>query len=928
MVPEDSNAAIKEKALHTITEEDIPYEDDLIRNPYSVKSWLRYINHKVAVANIPDSHLIILYERAVKELPGSYKLWKMYLDWRVNRVDRKLGAIFANEGERERVANAFERSLVLLHKMPRIWLMYLEFLTKYLPYRVTKTRRTFDRALRSLPITQHDRIWEIYLTFANFIGGETGVRIWRRYLKLEPTQASAYIKILLGKQNYNEAARQLYQLLKSPSATYSNFTQLCDLLSSHASSVDSIPVTKVLRIGISRYSEAVGKLWVALARWYILKGMFERARDVFEEGIKHVKSVRDFTVIFDAYAEFEEEMVSAKMQMAARRELKMQNGKNGKRHGEEDEEESSDEDEDIDETELDLHLMRLEKLMDRRPFLVNDVLLRQNPNNVKEWLKRVDLCKGDLEKTVSTFTKALTTVNARKTPGLNTIWIAFAKFYESNGDMENARKVFEKAVNVPFNSVPALVEVWKAWAEMELRHDEFDLALETISRACVIPNNKRVNYHDESLPPQARLFKSLPLWSFYVDLSESVSTLEQTKSIYTSILDLKIANPQIVINFAAFLEENQYFEDSFKVYERGIAEFGYPIAWEIWNVYLGKFVKRYAGSKLDRTRDLFEQALEGCPPKFCKSLYLMYAKLEEDFGLVKNAMKIYDRAVKAVSDEDRFEVFTHYVHRATQFFGVTSTRPIYESAIEVLPDSQAAEMCLRYSNVETKLGEIDRARGVLAHGSQFCDPRTNPGYWQTWHEFEVKHGNEDTFKEMLRIKRSVQAKYNTEVNYISAQIVAAQKQQQPGAEPNAEGELELGDVDGESDEDQDEGLNPMQRLESQAQEGTKLKVREGISFVSSNSIGQRQQQVETNPDEISLDVDSDSDANDAVELSSSSKNGKPVDLSLSKQSIPAAVFGKFGEKVGTGKREGRGEDNEDASDSGLGANERSKRRKL
>lgn len=31
--------------------------------------------------------------------------------------------------------------------------------------------------------------------------------------------------------------------------------------------------------------------------------------------------------------------------------------------------------------------------------------------------------------------------------------------------------------------------------------------------------------------------------------------------------------------------------------------------------------------------------------------------------------------------------------------------------------------------------------------------------FQKWREFEVAHGNEDTFRDMLRIKRSVQAVY-------------------------------------------------------------------------------------------------------------------------------------------------------------------------
>lgn len=54
-----------------------------------------------------------------------------------------------------------------------------------------------------------------------------------------------------------------------------------------------------------------------------------------------------------------------------------------------------------------------------------------------------------------------------------------------------------------------------------------------------------------------------------------------------------------------------------------------------------------------------------------------------------------------------------------------------------------------------------------------CDPRTTTDFWDSWKEFEVKHGNEDTVREMLRIKRSVQATYNTKVNYMSAQMLAA-----------------------------------------------------------------------------------------------------------------------------------------------------------
>lgn len=68
-----------------------------------------------------------------------------------------------------------------------------------------------------------------------------------------------------------------------------------------------------------------------------------------------------------------------------------------------------------------------------------------------------------------------------------------------------------------------------------------------MQRAAVIPKNPKINYHDQSLPAQARLFKSLKLWSFYVDLEESIGTVETTKDVYDKILELRIANAQVKI---------------------------------------------------------------------------------------------------------------------------------------------------------------------------------------------------------------------------------------------------------------------------------------------------------------------------------------------------------------------------------------------
>ena len=63
---------------------------------------------------------------------------------------------------------------------------------------------------------------------------------------------------------------------------------------------------------------------------------------------------------------------------------------------------------------------------------------------------------------------------------------------------------------------------------------------------------------------------------------------------------------------------------------------------------------------------------------------------------------------------------------------------------------------MKFAEMESKLGEIDRARAIFMYASQFCDPRVVVSLWREWHKFEVQHGNEDTFREMLRVKRSVE----------------------------------------------------------------------------------------------------------------------------------------------------------------------------
>ena len=43
---------------------------------------------------------------------------------------------------------------------------------------------------------------------------------------------------------------------------------------------------------------------------------------------------------------------------------------------------------------------------------------------------------------------------------------------------------------------------------------------------------------------------------------------------------------------------------------------------------------------------------------FVAAIFLLYAKLEEEHGLARHAMSVYDRATKAVPPEEQYQVST------------------------------------------------------------------------------------------------------------------------------------------------------------------------------------------------------------------------------------------------------------------------------
>ncbi|KAJ2870689.1 pre-mRNA-splicing factor syf1, partial [Coemansia aciculifera] len=273
-----------------ITDDDLRFEEEVLREPYKLKGWLRYIDHKRA-SNSGGRSVTVLFERALKRLPGSYKLWKQYLEHRLSLVQTK-NAVLSSEDYR-RVNLCFERALLLLHKMPRIWIMYAGLMTRQPD--VSAARRVFDRALRALPVTQHQRVWPAYLRFARRVGGIVAERVYARYVQMWPDRAEEFIAWCVAQGRWAEASRRLIVEIDS-GRSGSAWRRLAQIMRAQPEAVAELRVEDILRDGIAR-GRGAGELWTALAAHFVARGLVEQARDIYEEAVVKVDSVKDFAMV-------------------------------------------------------------------------------------------------------------------------------------------------------------------------------------------------------------------------------------------------------------------------------------------------------------------------------------------------------------------------------------------------------------------------------------------------------------------------------------------------------------------------------------------------------------------------------------------------------------------------------------------------------
>ena len=763
---------------------------DNIQNPYNFKSWWDTLSSS---KEAPFSIRRKIYQVSLNYLPGSYKLWYNYLKEEREYVRANYNLPNKNY---DRVNKIHEQALIYMMKMPIIWINYIQFMIEQ--NSIINTKKIFNIALQVIPITQHKRLWDIYIPWVESLVGchKTKIEIFKRYIKFNPDYKEKFINYLIGVKEFNLAIHLIIDILndekfysKENKSQYYYWIMLCQIINNYPEVLNlskhnkDLTIDKVIRHGIKKYTDEVGNLWVTLANYYIKIGLIEKAREIFEEALEKILTVRDFSLIFNSYLNFEQEMMKQNLFNNEKENTfeVSENIENNKLN----ELESNELDNAFDNLKINdisyekdkellkekkimekditnesniqkFNFIRVNNLLQRRPFLLNSTILRRNPNNVSEWLKRIELMKEkkDINMIKNLYEESLNTIKINDAYGkLSELYISYANFYENINDIKKANEIYYKGCNLNYKKTEENVNMWCLWCEMNIRQKRYKDAYNIIKFICTNNLNKYYKYN-----------KNIKLWSLYVDLEMNLNgnNERQVIYIYTKMIEYKIANIETIFNFIIYLEKIKHYEKIYNIYEQSLDLFSWPNVYDVCLCYLVDFINYYKGEKIEIFRDIIQNIITFSG--HLKIFYYIYAFFEEKYGLYNHCIDILKEASQNVKDEEKPEIYSVIIAKSAKYFGIGKVRLAFDDAMNNLEKSYVLEIGLKYISIEIKLKEINRARGIFKYLGKLFNPDNKEykeEFWEMWDNFEKIYGDATTYQEMKNELKLSQLRNNS-----------------------------------------------------------------------------------------------------------------------------------------------------------------------
>ncbi|KAL3310979.1 Crooked neck-like protein 1 [Cichlidogyrus casuarinus] len=328
--------------------------------------------------------------------------------------------------------------------------------------------------------------------------------------------------------------------------------------------------------------------------------------------------------------------------------------------------------------------------------------------------------------------------NVRKNRMAMQNWIKYAKFEEAQGEIQRARSVFERALDVEYKNVG----LWLKYAEMEMRNKQVNHARNLWDRGVTLmPRVNQFWYkytHMEevlgNIAGARQIFERWmewqpeeQAWHAFINFELRYKELDRARLVYERFV---LVHPEGKnwIKYAKFEERNNFVQSARNVFERAVEFFGTDNPQAKLLIEFAKFEERQ--KEHERARVIYKYALENLPKSECQDIYKAYTLHEKRFGdrvaiedvIVSKRKFQYEEEV--TQNPLNYDSWFDYVRLMEEEASSEQTREIYERAVANVPPLKEKRFWRRYIYLwinyalyeELTTQDVERTRQVY----QFC----------------------------------------------------------------------------------------------------------------------------------------------------------------------------------------------------------------
>ncbi|KRZ52073.1 Crooked neck-like protein 1 [Trichinella nativa] len=219
-------------------------------------------------------------------------------------------------------------------------------------------------------------------------------------------------------------------------------------------------------------------------------------------------------------------------------------------------------------------------------------------------------------------------------------WIKYAKWEESQGEMQRSRSVFERALDVDHRNIT----LWLQYAEMEIRNRQINHARNVWDRAIsILPRAiqfwLKYTYMEEMLgniPGTRQVFERWmewepgeQAWNTYINFEMRYKEVDRARNIWQRFINVH-PDPKNWIRYAKFEQRQKSITNARMVFERAVEYFGLQHINENILIAFAKFEENQ--KEHDRARVIYKYALDNLPKDKLAEIQKAYAIHEKKYG--------------------------------------------------------------------------------------------------------------------------------------------------------------------------------------------------------------------------------------------------------------------------------------------------------